>query len=323
VAIVSLVLAGALLRRPAPVSPSTVRFVFDGTDSAQVLESYPWPATISPDGNMLVYSVAESRTGGTLLYARRLDQIEARAIPGTSNAYQPLFSPDGQWLAFETTGKERKVRLDGSAPVTIADGGNSNGADWSTSDELVLGSTGKLHGLSHVNVAGGDPAPITRPDSTKGEVDHLWPIVFPDGRTIAFTVWSGTLATSQLALTSLGDGVVTRLGIKGIRPLAVLDRALLYVQEDGAVMAVPLDASRKRLASKPVAVLVRYRSTGSTTGIRLSSSRRVARWFRHCMEGARRNSCGSGVTGSHVPSVRRSTTSKSRASRPMADASRS
>ncbi len=69
------------------------------------------------------------------------DQLEARPIPGTTNACQPQFSPDGQWLAFEVDGKERKVRLDGSAPVTIADAGAANGADWTASDEIVIGST--------------------------------------------------------------------------------------------------------------------------------------------------------------------------------------
>ena len=44
-------------------------------------------------------------------------------------------------------------------------------------------------------------------------------------------------------MASLDGGPITRLGLKGIRPLAVLDGALVYVQADGAVMAVPLDAS--------------------------------------------------------------------------------
>jgi len=95
---------------------------------------------------------------------------------------------------------------------------------------------------------------FTRPDSAKGELDHLWPIAFR-GRTIVFTVWSGALATAELAMTSLGDGTVFRLGLKGIRPLAVLEGALVYVQADGAVMAYPLDVDRKRVNGSPVPVL--------------------------------------------------------------------
>jgi eukaryotic-like serine/threonine-protein kinase len=254
-AVATVALATALLRRPtaeAPLRP--VRFLFAGADSAPAVDNFPWPAAISPDGGTLVYAVP-SAGGGTTLFARRMDQIEGRAIPGTAGGSQPLFSPDGQWLAFEADGKEKKVRLDGSAPVTIADGGADNGADWTTTDELVVGSTGTTHGLSHVSVAGGEMAPLTRPDSSRGELDHLWPIALPDGRTIVFTIWTGALATAEIGMTSLREGAVSRLGIRGIRPLAVLDGSLVYVQEDGAVMAVALDASRKRLKGRPAPVL--------------------------------------------------------------------
>jgi serine/threonine-protein kinase len=251
----SLVFAVTQLRRPpADQSLRPVRFVFTTSDSAPIVENYPWPATISPDGGTLVYAVGGS--GGSLsFYSRRSDQLEGHPIPGTTGGAQPLFSPDGEWLAFEADGKEKKVRLDGSAPVTIAEGGAANGADWTTTDELVLGSSGKSHGLSRVSVAGGEMTEFTRPDSTKGELDHLWPIGLPDGRTVVFTIWNGALSTAHLATVSLDGGTVSDLGIKGIRPLAVLEGALVYVQADGAVMAVPLDRSKQRVAGRPIPVL--------------------------------------------------------------------
>jgi eukaryotic-like serine/threonine-protein kinase len=255
VTLVALGLGAALLRRPRPDAPlRTIRFALTGSDSVPLVASYPWPAAISPDGGSVVYTAAADG-GGALLYLRRTDQLDGRPIPGTFGASQALFSPDGQWIAFESDGKEKKVRLDGSAPVAIAEGGDDNGADWTTSDELVVGSTGKQHGLSHVSVAGGELAPLNRPDSGKGEQDYLWPIGLPDGRSIVFTVWSGALATAKLAMTSLDDGTVSRLDLKGIRPLAVLDGALVYLQADGSVMAVPLDISHRRVSGRPVPVL--------------------------------------------------------------------
>jgi len=247
------VLVATSHRRPSPSPVPPIRFVLTGTDSTHPVDNYPWPAAISPDGGMVVYAVARAG-GGTMLYLLRTDQLEARPIPGTADAYQPYFSPDGQWLTFEAAGKERKVRLDGSAPVTIADANGANGANWVGGDEIVFGSQGPFHGLSHVSAAGGATAALTRPDTTQGERDHLWPIGLPDGRTIVFTIWSGTLATARLAITSLADGRVVPLGISGVRPLAVIDGLLVYVQADGAVMAVALDVRGKRISGRPFPV---------------------------------------------------------------------
>jgi serine/threonine-protein kinase len=239
-------------RAEAPSLPP-IQFVYAATDSTKPIDLVPWSAAISPDGGTLVYSVRQ-RVNGSILYVLRTDQLEARPIPGTTNATQPYFSPDGKWLGFENDGKERKVRLDGSAPVAITEGSSSNGADWTVGDEIVLGATGTIRGLSQVSASGGAPVELTRPDTARGEHDHLWPITLPDGKTIVFAIWAGSLATTRLAITSLNDGTVVPLGISGIRPLAVLDGMLIYVQADGSVMAVSLDAKRKKISGRPVPV---------------------------------------------------------------------
>jgi tRNA A-37 threonylcarbamoyl transferase component Bud32 len=253
VTVASVATAIALARRiePSPFPP--VRFILTTTDSTRPVDNFPWPAATSPDGGTVVYTVAQSATS-RMLYALRTDQLEARPIPGTTNAYQPYFSPDGTWLGFEMGGKERKVRLDGSAPVTITDAAGANGADWTAGNEIVLGAQGRFHGLSHVSAGGGEPVALTRPDPANGERDHLWPIALPDGKTIVFVIWSGSLGASRLAITSVADGVVVPLGVPGIRPLAVLDGMLVYVQADGGVMAVSLDARRKRIDGRPIPV---------------------------------------------------------------------
>jgi len=240
-------------RMEAPTLPP-IRFVLAVTDSTRPYDVGPWPAAISPDGGTVVYGVAQKNAADGILHLLRTDQLEAHPIPGTANAGQPYFSPDGKWLAFESGGKERKVRLDGSAPVAIADGAAANGATWAVGDEIVLGATGAFHGLSHVSAAGGVPAALTQPDTTKGERDHLWPIAVPHGKAVVFTIWSGSLATSTLAIASLDDGAVVPLGIPGIRTLAVLDDMLVFVQADGAVMAVSLNTRRKRVEGRPIPV---------------------------------------------------------------------
>ncbi|HJR34483.1 MAG TPA: protein kinase [Gemmatimonadales bacterium] len=245
--------AGFLLKRPAASTPAPViRFRFSGSDSVPVIARYPWPAAISPDGGKLAYWV--DRGGEPELMLRRLDQLDSRPVPGTRGGSQVLFSPDGEWIAFETSDKEKKVRLDGSAPVTIAEGAGNNGAAWTTAGELVVGATRGKAGLSRVPVSGGELVQFTHPDSAGGDLDHLWPIAHADGRTIVFTSWGGGLTTASLAMTTLPDGKVTRLGIKGIRPLAILDDQLVYLQADGTVMAVALDVSGRKVDGSPTPV---------------------------------------------------------------------
>ena len=242
--------------RRAPTEPAApvVRFTYVGSDSVPTFSADgPWPAAISPDGSLLVYQVLQG--SAYALYVRRSDQLEGHPIAGTAGADSPLFSPDGRWVAFEAAGVGKKVRLDGTAPVAITHGVANNGADWTTMNEMIYGSSEGSHGLSRVSVTGGELKPFTTPDSAQGETEHLWPIALPDGRSAVFVIWHGTIGSSELAIAELDGGRVTRLGVRGIRPLAVVDNALVYVVADGAIMAVSLDLKRRRTTGAPVPVL--------------------------------------------------------------------
>jgi serine/threonine protein kinase len=251
--VVALGALGFASMRKAPTSkPLPVfRFVVSAPDSMRPGQIAPWPGAISPDGGTVVYAPVGTRG----LVALRLDQLEPRVIPGTARSEQVIFSPDGEWIGFEGGGKFRKARLDGSAPIAVTDAFSENGADWTSRDEIIFGSEGKRHGLSRVSASGGELAEFAKPDSTKGELDYLWPIATPDGKSAVFAVWGGSLASSKLATASIDDGQVSYLGVKGVRPLAVIDHQLIYVQLDGAVVAVELNRSATKTAGSPVPVL--------------------------------------------------------------------
>ncbi len=249
----ALAVAIGLAGRKKAAALPPISYVLATSDSTRPVDNYPWPAAISPDGGTLVYTVAHGATSFQL-YALRSDELVATPIPGTVDAYQPYFSPDGSWLAFEQAGKERKVRLDGSQPVTITSAGGANGADWTARDQIVFGAQGPFHGLSVVSAAGGDAVALTHPDTAHGERDHLWPIATPDGRAVFFTVWSGSNTSSRLAVASVPGGRVTPLGLVGVRPLAVLDGMLVYVQADGEVMAARLNGGMSRVVGQPFPV---------------------------------------------------------------------
>ncbi len=250
VAIAAMVFAA--FRKPATsTAERVVRFVLSTPDSLKPGGNSPWPAAISPDGSVVVYA---PRTAPQLYFVRT-DQLEPRPIGGTEGASQVLFSPDGEYVAFESNGKLRKVKLDGTAPIAVTDAQANNGADWTTQDEIIIGSEGAKRGLSRVSAAGGDIVEFVKPNKGKGENDYVWPIASPDGKALVFAIWYGSLASSKLATVSVGGKDVVELGVKGIRPLAILGRTLVYVQADGAVMGLKLNGSYRKADGDPVPVL--------------------------------------------------------------------
>ena len=254
VAAAAIVTAGFALLRKTPSALPPFQFVVATNDSTRAFDNYPWPAAISPDGSEVAYTVLQPGTGQQILYLLRTSELTARPIPGTVNSWQPYFSPDGQWLAFESGGKEKKVRLDGSAPVVITDAAGANGGDWSSRNDIILGAQGGFTGLSWVPSAGGTPVLLTKPDSARGERNHLWPVAFPDGKAVAFVIWTGSLARARLAIASFPDGAYTSSAIEAIRPLAVLDGMIVYIKADGTVMAVRADERGRRVIGSPIPV---------------------------------------------------------------------
>ena len=65
------------------------------------------------------------------------------AIPGTSGARHPFFSPDGAELAFESGSALKRVTLGEGASVAIADlRASFFGATWTHDDRIIFGTRG-------------------------------------------------------------------------------------------------------------------------------------------------------------------------------------
>jgi hypothetical protein len=128
---------------------------------------------MSPDGTRLVYAAVDGR-----LVIRGIDQLEAVALSGVTNARQPFFSADGKWIGFfDGTTMLKKVSVAGGPVIPICDleHGAPRGGSWGADDTIVFGTAGFATGLWSVSSSGGKPAMLTTPDAAKGEQDHQQP----------------------------------------------------------------------------------------------------------------------------------------------------
>ena len=108
---------------------------------------------------------------------------------GHGGRSQPIFSPDGEWVAFFADAKLKKIALSGGAPVTLCDTPDAKGGAWWArrvdSVRAVLPGTDRA-GLLRVSSTGGTPTPVTR--LADGEVAHGWPQVLPGGNACSLPV---------------------------------------------------------------------------------------------------------------------------------------
>ncbi len=245
-------------RSPAPPPiPPVARFTLRLPPDARPGYAGGPTIAVSPDGSRIVY-VAGPPT--SQLYARGLDQLDAVAIPGTQGGTQPFFSPDGQWLGFEQSGKLVRTAVGGGPVLPICDVPPSlAGASWGPGDRIVF-ATGAA--LMAVAATGGQPSVLAAADTARHE-RFTWPEVVPDGRGVLFTVRVGT--TDRLGILVPGSREVKRLGQTGSNPHYVSGGFVLLANLDRTLVAVPFDSSRLDVTgpAMPLAERVEVSSAGA------------------------------------------------------------
>jgi serine/threonine-protein kinase len=244
-----------LQSRAVPQAPPVSRWTIT-LPAAQQLSNLDRPAVaISPDGTRVVYAASE--VGPSQLYLRDLDRLDARPLSGTEGATTPFFSPDARWLGFHANGSLKKISLTGGTASTIAQVPVLFGAVWSRQGTVVHS------GVAQVPEAGGSPQAMTHWE--KGEVNHRWPDVLPDGKGLLFSAGTSAAdwATAQVVVQALATGERRTLATAGTAPRYLPSGHVLFAQ-GGTLMAVPFDANRLTMLGPAVPVLEGVHQ--STTG---------------------------------------------------------
>ena len=230
----------------APAGP-TVRFVIEAPPLVTSITN----VTLPPDGRFVVF---EGRIAGeTVLFQRRLDALDARALPGTEGGRWPFVSPDGRWVGFFRDGQILKVSTSGGDPLVVCPASSGPGAVWTSDDRIVFSRTW-LAGLSSVPAEGGAPVVLTTPDSAQREIGHWWPSMLPDGR-ILFTVATaaGGMNDARIALYDPAERRY-RVIMPGARASWLPSGHLLFFRS-GRYQVVPFDVATGTVGGSAVPVL--------------------------------------------------------------------
>jgi eukaryotic-like serine/threonine-protein kinase len=244
-ALIAAALAVVAFRAPAGTEPELTRLSMRMPANLSIATSGApsrW-LTLSPDGRTLVYVSSES-PGRRQLYRRPLDRTAVEPIAGTEGAFQPFFSPDGQWIAFFTNaGELKRVSRDGGPAVTLVKG--LSNPQWGFGvwrpDEVIVFST--METLQQIPAGGGAATALTTVDVKAGESFHHFPMLVPETGDIMFVTYDND-ANRQLELYRWDSRERIKL-LEGIKsPLFVAPNHILYTQDE-TLMAAPYDARRR------------------------------------------------------------------------------
>jgi serine/threonine-protein kinase len=237
------------LRRPAP-QPVARYFVALSDSVGMQVDAVPVLA-MSRDGSRIAF-VDDS--GGGRLWVRHRDDLHARPLPETEGARMPAFSPDGEWIAFVTGTRLKKVRADGGAIVTLADSASVSFGGVAWLDDGTLIYTDLTLGLRRVSQAGGPSTVAVSTAQLSGRGAALAEPL-PGARGVVFAVCNSNCFTMDLEVLDLKTGEHRVLVSNAMRGWYLPTSHLLYVRRDGAALAAPFDLRTLRLTGPGAPVL--------------------------------------------------------------------
>jgi Tol biopolymer transport system component len=207
---------------------------------------------ISPDGARIVCSA--SSAGTRMLFQRMADQLEPKPIPGTEEAVQPFFSPDGKWLAFFAHHKLMKVSAAGGQPIALAKATYSRGGAW-LPDGTIVFCPFYYGGIERVSAGGGTPKVVSKVDRTAGERAHRWPHALPGSKAILYSVLgAGTWDDATVVAQNLETGERKVILKSGCDARYLPTGHLVYVRGN-SLYAIGFDPKKLETHGEPVEIV--------------------------------------------------------------------
>jgi serine/threonine protein kinase/Tol biopolymer transport system component len=258
------------LRTESTISHTPIRFEYLLPGGMDFTGSSRHVLAISPDGARLAF------VAGKQLYLHTLDEFEAQPIRGTSeDPMEPVFSPDGQWLAYFALARSgtidkpewlvRKVAVSGGAPITLGQlPAAPYGASWTNGAIVFAVNTPDTAAIQSVPESGGAVQTLLAADTKTEQLAQ--PQLLPDGKHIIFVSSPrGDIGgEGEIVVQSVGGHDRRILVSRGADPRVMPAGQLLYIQ-DGVLLAVQFDVSRLTRTGGAVPVVERVMKTPATS----------------------------------------------------------
>ena len=228
-------------------------------------------SAVSPDGQHFVLSAMPTGGGPASLWLRRLGSTEAQRLPGTEGGTAPVWSPDGQSIAFMAERKLKRIDLAGNAPVvTLADvprADPNNPGAWNRAGDILFGCS---CGLDRVSASGGAVTTLRKVDPAIKETGYGAPQFLPDGNRFIYFVASSDRKIQGVYASSLRDPSQRTLILNtAAKAVYVSPRrggaGYLLWMENQTLQARPVDPEGLQWRGEPVSLAEGVAVSGTTT----------------------------------------------------------
>jgi len=202
---------------------------------------------ISPDGKTIAYSSIKG------IQIRSLSNFSTKILEGTLGVGQVVFSPDGQFLAFDKGGIN-KIGISGS-PMSVVCQQSGFCLFWGIDGNIYF-SLG-LGGISRVSANGGEPERLTYVIDSLAENAHTWPQLLPDSKTLLYTSLgpSGGSIDSKIVIQQLDTKERKVLVNNAIFGRYLSNGNLLYANNEGNIFILPFNLRKLKITGEPKAIL--------------------------------------------------------------------
>jgi hypothetical protein len=242
------------MSRSAP-SSQPMRFAVSLPDdvSFSVGEDFFRSAIISPNGQRVVFTGLDKKSGRALLYVRPIDSAKATPLEGTEDGNSIFWSTDSNSVGFVAEGKLQTVNVNGGTPREIVPTSGNAGASWNKND-VILASLKNPGPLFKVSARGGGvPEPVTTFDQAV-EIDHRWPQFLDDGDHFLYMAAGRTAARNKIYASSLSSPQNRTLVLEGVAAFTYAYPNHLIFLKSGTLMAQAIDTSGYKPIGPPISL---------------------------------------------------------------------